>query len=198
MSKPNFVVKDKDTNKEYWISRSICVIPIVFKIEDNIIYTLIEKRGKSVSNVGKWCCPCGYLDWNETLEEACVREVGEETGVQLNIRDVHFVSYNSSPNESRQNVGIRFCCFVPPYTELDKNKIVTKDEVDDIEWLRIGNFDVNGFVNTDMSMLVNLTCDVIKIDSKLINDRKWAFNHNELIIEVLTQYYKGNINVIVV
>lgn len=197
MSTPNFIVKDKETNKEYWISRSVVVIPFVFKVEDNIIYTLVEKRGKSVSKTGRWCCPCGYLDWGESLEEACVREVKEETGVELNIRDVHFVSYNGDPHEKSQSIGMRFCCFVSPYTEIDMSKIETKDEVDEVEWLEIGKFDVNGFVNTEMSMLVNLVNDVIKLDKTKINSKDWAFGHNELLIDVLTKYYKGEINVIV-
>ena len=31
MSTPNYTITDKNTNKEYWISRAIVVVPLVFK-----------------------------------------------------------------------------------------------------------------------------------------------------------------------
>ena len=120
MSKPNFTIKDKDTNKTYWISRAVVVIPVVFKIKNDVIYTLVEKRGKSVSHTGQHCCPCGYLDWDETFEQACVREVQEETGISVPIYNVKFHSYNSVPdNSDNQNVSLRFMCLVDNDTELD-------------------------------------------------------------------------------
>ena len=32
---------------------------------------------------GLWCCPCGYLDFDETLEECVIREIKEETGLTI-------------------------------------------------------------------------------------------------------------------
>lgn len=73
MSRENKCIKDKD-GKEYWISRSTVVIPIVFHYNKRTgkISTLLEKRGPAVSHSGEWCCPCGYLDWDETFEELAV------------------------------------------------------------------------------------------------------------------------------
>lgn len=48
------------------------------------IWTVINKRGHGCpSHVGEWNCPCGYLDWGETLEEACTREVLEENKIYI-------------------------------------------------------------------------------------------------------------------
>ena len=76
MSRANKCLKDENGN-DVWISRSNVVIPIVFKMDEETgdIFTLVEKRGSAVSHTGEWCCPCGYIDWDETLEEACHREV---------------------------------------------------------------------------------------------------------------------------
>ena len=84
MSRPNKCIKDENGN-DVWISRSNVVIPVVFKLDENTgeIYTLVEKRGPAVSHPGEWCCPCGYIDWDETLKEACHREVKEETGLDV-------------------------------------------------------------------------------------------------------------------
>lgn len=185
MHKSNFEITDKESGKSYWISRAIVVIPFTFKIIDGKLYTLIEQRGEAVSNTDKWCCPCGYLDWGETLEEACAREIHEETGIQIDIKDIHFVNYNGRPeSDSRQNVGMRFICFVPPYTQLNMSNIETKDEIKDLQWKYVGYF---GYT----------TLNINKSELDDVNG-KWAFNHNQLIIDILTSYYKDrNVSVIV-
>ena len=59
--------------------------------------------------------------------------------------------------------------------------IETKDEIDDLQWLKIGYFE-NSYQNQM----------VLRIDYNSLNDNniKWAFNHNKLIPEVLSTHYK--------
>ncbi len=45
---------------------------------------LLEKRDSSPFR-GKWCLPGGQLEEDETIEETCVREVREETGMEVKI-----------------------------------------------------------------------------------------------------------------
>ncbi len=45
---------------------------------------LLIKRGKA-PNYGQWMVPGGTLEWGESLEECAVREVREETGVEIEI-----------------------------------------------------------------------------------------------------------------
>lgn len=43
---------------------------------------LLIRRGKE-PQYGRWMVPGGGLEWGETLEEAAVREVREETGIEI-------------------------------------------------------------------------------------------------------------------
>lgn len=43
---------------------------------------LLIRRGKP-PHYGRWMVPGGTLEWGETLEEATVREVREETGIDI-------------------------------------------------------------------------------------------------------------------
>lgn len=54
---------------------------VVFNADNEI---LLIKRGKA-PNLGRWMVPGGTLEWGETLEEAAVREVREETGIDIEI-----------------------------------------------------------------------------------------------------------------
>lgn len=76
-------VRLKD-GREIWISRAATVVGMLIAIHDCEKYVLLVQRGEELPNeVGKWCMPCGYLDWNETLEEAVVREIYEESGISI-------------------------------------------------------------------------------------------------------------------
>ena len=43
---------------------------------------LLIKRGKR-PHYGRWMVPGGSLEWGERLEEAAIREVREETGIEI-------------------------------------------------------------------------------------------------------------------
>ena len=54
---------------------------VVFGAGDEI---LLIKRGKA-PHYGRWMVPGGTLEWGETLEDAAIREVREETGIDIEI-----------------------------------------------------------------------------------------------------------------
>ena len=162
----NFPVKIE--GKEYWISRSIAVVCMVLKRVNNRLYVLAEKRGKGAAdNIGKWCMPCGYLDYDETLNDACSREVFEETGISLPSETFKQLSINSDPSENPQNVSIRYCCLAPSFAEPDLGKAFggEKDEVEYVMWVPVGSFENQNFV----------------FDSNMVDSFSWAFNHKDRI-----------------
>ena len=78
-NKENECTKTTD-GRTVWLSRSCAVVGII--AVDNKV--LMVKRGLGCPDeVGKWVLPCGYLDYDETLQDAIIREVYEETGFNL-------------------------------------------------------------------------------------------------------------------
>lgn len=99
---PDFKNKENEAvtlpdGRTVWLSRSLAVVVNVWFIDQNMIpYVLISKRGNGTPDEqGKWVLPCGYLDYNETLAEAAIREVYEETGL-----DIEYIASDNNDNYS--------------------------------------------------------------------------------------------------
>lgn len=79
---------------------------------------------------GFWCFPGGYVEWDETVEEAALRELDEETG--LSPDGIGLLGVYSDPKrdlDGRQNID---CSFVVQIAT--EEKIETNDEVADARW----------------------------------------------------------------
>lgn len=153
-------------NKEYWISRSVAVAGFIFCI-DNGLRVLANKRGKSCPDeIGKWNCPCGYLDYNETLKEACAREIYEETNLKISPDGLFYFGFDDTPI-GKQNISFRFWALNNKYAgQTVYAKGAEKDEVEDVDWVFVGDLD----------------------------KYEWAFNHEKLIAKIVLAYFKGYIS----
>ena len=162
----NFPVIDKDSGREYWISRSIAaVVCIIAKSIHGDSYVLAVQRGKGTPDpeyVGAYCMPCGYLDYDETIVQAAQREVKEETGLTFPISDFKLVYINDNPlSDKRQNVTFRYLVKSDiPIEDLEllfTTKNSEKDEVSNIRFIKLSDIEIY----------------------------KWAFNHETLIKEII-------------
>ena len=168
----NFPVIDKATGREHWISCSIAVVIFVFAkdIRKNP-FVLAVQRGKGTPDpefIGKYCIPCGYLDYDETIVQAAQRELMEETGLNFPISDFKLININDNPDsDKRQNITFRYVVKSPvPVEDLIKlctDKNSEKDEVGDIRFIKLNSIDLY----------------------------EWAFNHQELTKEIASKEIKS-------
>ena len=61
---------------------ALTVDALVYSTLKNEIFVLLIQRGNEPFK-GKWALPGGFVNMDETLEEACKRELLEETGLEV-------------------------------------------------------------------------------------------------------------------
>jgi len=68
---------------------------------------LLVQRSPHQYGAGKWCFPCGYVEWQEDIRAAAAREAREEAGVEVTIGDPVHVETNLHQPE-KATVGVWF------------------------------------------------------------------------------------------
>lgn len=168
---------------DYFISRAIAVVGVVFAIiDDGIMNVLISKRSEKMRDeAGKIGVPCGYLDWQETLHEAMMREVYEETSMYLPDYDKYLLFNNNGE----------------PFKTKDKPK---EDKRQNVSHIYLSVYDFRG-ENAD-----KFPVDVVKFSCKetawvkwftmsefftTYMNYEWAFQHDETIRLALDFFNKN-------
>lgn len=145
--------------KEIWNSRSVAVVSMVLMRHMDEIYVIMGKRGSACPDeVGKWSMPCGYLDWNETCEEAAVRETWEESGFNCYMAEkdyevlfdqMYFPWKKSDEPYGSQNVTLHYALYLDSrfislegetrLPDLTNEHNAVEGEVDEVMWIKVSD-----------------------------------------------------------
>lgn len=122
-----------ESTHEQWLAHptgsiekgSFCRCCKRFNSRDTVVDLVIQAEGHVLlvfrardPQAGSWALPGGYVDWDETVEEAAVREAAEEAGLSISVEDIAFVNYYSEPT-GRQNVKLAFSTTIPRRIAID-------------------------------------------------------------------------------
>ena len=76
-------------------------------IRDPVGRVLLVQRSPRQFGAGKWCFPCGFVEWGEDVRAAARREAREEAGVEITLGEPVHVETNLHQPE-KPTVGIWF------------------------------------------------------------------------------------------
>src|SRR6056297_840407 len=104
-----------------------------------VVDGIVEKNGKIIlikrgraPYKGFYAIPGGFIDWDETAEEAVIRELKEETNLNIKVKD--FLNYYDSikRDKDRRTISLVFVCEL-----IDENKARDGDDASDFKWFTI-------------------------------------------------------------
>lgn len=162
-------------DKTHWLSRSLAVVVTIILNNEKV---LIVQRGKNTTQSNKWCNPCGYLDWNESGTQCSIREVWEESGLDLgdiienNPDSITFQSMIepwdivTSPDlNHNQDIALYYgICISSKKIPKVHNKNCEKGEIKEAKWIRFDE----------------------------LKDHEFAFNHDNRILKYLNYIKNSN------
>lgn len=88
-------------------------------------HRILLARRKGGRYADHWCIPCGWVEWDEDLRDAAVREMSEETGLEVALGDVAAVHSNFHDPQAH-SVGIWF------YGHITGGQLAAGDDVSEV------------------------------------------------------------------
>lgn len=126
---------------------SLTVDAVVFKRFDDNYRVLLIERGNPPFK-GKWALPGGFLDMDETLEEAVVRELHEETSLSgIELKQLHaFSSLDRDPRG--RTISVIFWGILE-----NKQEAKAGDDASKTQWFEINNLPSLAFDHDEVLQL---------------------------------------------
>lgn len=138
-------------NRQEWeasIERVGVVVGCLVKQDDK--YLLVQENQESAR--GLWNLPAGHVDKGESLEEAAIREVKEETGFDVRLL-AHIALYHESAAKSVKHVYS---------AEIVGGELAAQEgEIQRVEWL---NFEEVEAIESDGKLRAPWVWDTIQND----------------------------------
>ncbi|HJV34401.1 NUDIX domain-containing protein [Geomonas sp.] len=104
------------------------VVAVIVDSEDQVLLTQ-----RSVPPFqGEWVMPGGKIDLGEPIVEALKREVWEEVGLEVEVKDLIDIFEHVTPGESNYHFIILYYRCTPLYCDVNHNR----DEVMEARWVK--------------------------------------------------------------
>lgn len=170
------------------------------KLPEKALKILMVKRGNH-PYMGYWALPGGFVDMEESLDEAALRELKEETNID-NIYMEQLYTWGDIGRDPRTRV---IGCSYMALTDSSRLNIKAGDDADDAAWFRVSSSVVeqkrtviskgysvqnlvrlllqNGNEELDAIVKVDMTYDgnAVRVVRELTESRGIAFDHAKII-----------------
>lgn len=146
---------------------SVTVDIVIFTIQNNDLKVLLVKRNIEPYK-DKWAIPGGFIKMEESLEDAAIRELFEETGV----KDVYLEQLYTFGDINRDPRGRVITVSYFALINSEKINLHASTDVSDAQWF-------------SMKSIPNLAFDHKKILTYAIKRLKWKFEYTLVAFSLL-------------
>ena len=130
---------------DYW-RPAVTADNVVFCFDGNHLNVLLIKRGREPYK-DHWAFPGGFLEEDETLEEAARRELKEETGLEPLYMEEVGVFSNVARDPRGRVISAGFYSIVSP---ADKERAVAGDDAAQARWFPVGELPAMAFDHAEI------------------------------------------------
>ncbi len=117
-----------------WPRPAVTVDAVVFRKNEEKLEVLLIRR-KHYPFEGMWALPGGYLEMEETCEEAVLRELEEETG----LRGVRLQQLHTFGTPGRDPRGRTITITFWGMTTMENSSVKAGDDAAEAQWFDAGN-----------------------------------------------------------
>jgi len=125
---------------------SVTVDLTIFTVEDNELKVLLVKRSHWPFE-GKWALPGGFIDMEESLEDAAERTLHEKTGLKENIYLEQLYTFGEPERDPRTRVITVGYLALVNSDEIESEK---SDKVEDVKWISVYDLPELAFDHEDI------------------------------------------------
>ena len=115
---------------------------MIYKIPKITVDGIIKKgneilliRRRNIPFKNSWALPGGYLEYNEKTEDAVIREIFEETGIEVNKEKLKIISVTNDRVKDAHFVTIGFLC----QDFKGEAKVMEPEEIIEWKWFDLDN-----------------------------------------------------------
>ena len=162
-------MKEKSIHK--FDKPSVTVDIVIFTIQDNELKVLLVNRGIEPFK-GKWTIPGGFVRIGESLEDAAMRELEEETGV----KDVYLEQLYTFGNPKRDPRGRVITVAYMALVNSEKTKLHAASDASEVDWFSVRK-------------LPSLAFDHKKILDYALKRLKWKFEYTTVAFSLLPKKF---------
>lgn len=145
---------------------------LIFSVIENELKIILVKRGIEPFK-GEWALPGGFVKINESLEEAALRELGEETGVKGVYLEQLYTFGDVGRDPRERVITVAYVALIP-----DKDlKLKASTDTADAQWFSVGN-------------LPNLAFDHKKIILYALSRLKSKIEYSNIVFGLLPKKFR--------
>ena len=137
----SYTIKEGEhKGKTLWSGRYCAVCAVVLYLDPILGWMiLLNKRGSGTPDFQHmWNIPCGYIEADETAQEACSRELLEECHVEIEPKKFNLIKVETNPkNCNNGNITLRFLAFADSTDFVKTNAVGEQDEVENVSWFEL-------------------------------------------------------------
>src|SRR3989344_1396820 len=150
---------------------SVTVDVLIFTVQENKLKIILVKRAIEPFK-GSWAIPGGFVRKNESLEEAALRELSEETGV----KDVYLEQLYTFGDPKRDPRGRVITVSYMALVNSEKIKLKASTDAAEAEWFSVKNMPLLAF---DHREILNYS----------LKRLKWKFEYTTVAFSLLSNKF---------